>query len=234
MGKIIVRFTTKTRSVSLNDAIKIAEECEHYKEANFYFVHFDEPNNSLQKLLDLIKSWKTTQVFLEDKEVDVKSFSNTFFCQDILLCGGICTHPRIGWMKLSDFLDAIQVEKGIGYAEKYAIQSLTPFLEKIRANKFKLNKDKLIDYIKNEWFFELEHCPIINANETLELVNKFPDEIEVRDRFAAFRDEDMPIGDLGESRGVDEETYKEIAEIFADAFEKRLRKVFKEFYKAKK
>ena len=72
MGKIIVRFTTKTSSASLNDAIKLAEKCEHFIEGNFYFVHFDEPNNNLQKLLDLVKSWKTTQIFLNDNEVDVK------------------------------------------------------------------------------------------------------------------------------------------------------------------
>jgi len=228
MPKIVVRFSKKTGSVTLNDAIKLAEKCEHYTEGDYYFVHFTEPDNNLQKLLDLIKSLKATQVSLDDAEVDVRTLYNTVFCPDKLLCEGICTHPKIGWMGLSDFLERVQIEKGVGYVDEFGIQSLTQFLEKTGDKKFKLNKDKLLEYVKTEWFFELEHCSVINAKKTLDLVNKLPDTIEVRNRL------DEQESDLNVPVEINPQIYKEIAEIFADAFEKRLRKVLKEFQKDKK
>lgn len=240
MGVIVVRFTTKTSSASLNDAIKIAEKCEHYTEGIFYFVHFDEPDANLQKLLELVKSWKTTQIFLDDQEVDVKTLFGTFFCEDKLLCDGICTHIRIGWMDLTDFAERIRINKNVGFVDESSIKTLTPVLEKIGDKEFKLNKEKMLDWIKNEWFFELEHCPTINTQKMFDLVEKIPDRIKVRSMFD-FSDDDSDINmdETDESEETEEiedntEFYEAIAEIFADAFENRLRKVFKEFHKAEK
>lgn len=240
MGVIVVRFTTKTSSASLNDAIKIAEKCEHYTEGIFYFVHFDEPDVNLQKLLELVKSWKTTKICLDDQEVDVKSLYGTFYCQDKLLCDGICTHPRIGWLKLNEFIKEIRTDKNVGFVHASFIKPLTPFLEKTGDEEFKLNKEQILDWIKNEWFFELEHCPIINTQKIFDLVEKIPDKIKVRNIFD-FSDDDSDINmdETDESEETEEiedntEFYEEIAEIFADAFENRLRKVFKEFHKAEK
>lgn len=229
MSKITVRFTAKTRSASLNDVINIAEKYEHHIEGNYYFVHFEEPDNNLKNLLKLIKRWASTQILLGDQEVNVQTVHDIFFCQDKLLCGGICTHPRIKWVKLSEFIERIRIEEGVGFVDEYVIQSLTPFLEKIGDKEFKLNKEKMLDYIKNEWFFELEYCPLINIEKTLNLVKKYPDKITVREEFSDLSDKDSDYED-SDYEDSDMEYYKEIAEIFADVFENRLRKVLKEFH----
>ena len=240
MGVIVVRFTTSTSSASLHDAIKIAEKGEYYIEGKFYFVHFEEPDTDLHKLLELVKSWRTTQILLDDQEVDVETLYDTFYCQDKLLCGGFCTHLRIGRINLSEFIKEIRTDKNVGFVHTSSIKSLTPFLEKTGDEEFKLNKEQMLDWIKNEWFFELEHCPIINTQKIFDLVEKIPDKIKVRSIFD-FSDDDSDINmdETDESEETEEiedntEFYEEIAEIFADAFENRLRKVFKEFHKAEK
>lgn len=229
MGKVVVRFNTKSQSMSIPDAINLAEDCEHYIEDKYYHVHFDEPYDNLKKLLDLIGSLKTTQIFLDDKEINSYTLKEVLFCRDKLLCDGICKHIQLGYYPLDNFTAPLTGESGEGTINEYEIRRLTPFLEKRGENEFFFGKEKLKEYIKDEYFFELEYCDKINLQKIIDLVDGIPNILKLRDR-SSYRDE---ISDEEFDTEVDEESsreeIKEIAEIFADAFEKRLRKVFKEY-----
>jgi len=235
VGKITVRFTSQTTSASLYDAMELSKKHEHHIKNNFCFVHFEKADDDLEKLLSIVKAWRTTKTFLEDQEIDKLLLFKTFFCKDKKLCGGLCTHPLVGFLNLSSILEKIRIKKGVGFAYEWGIKPLKAFLEKTGDKEFKLNKEKLLDYIKNEYSFELENCQIINTEKTLGLVEEIPDKIIVEEPDSFLdEDSDQDIDEMSYSESIDPEDYEEIAEIFADAFEKRLRKVFKEFYNGKK
>ena len=190
--KIIVRFITKGASPSVRDAIKIAEHCEHYIEGSEYYVHFDTPNENLKKLLDIACSWKTTQVFVDDKEVNAKKLRNVLFCPSKLLCKGICDHIRIGWRKLDELLrknqedekligignHGIVIEENTAFVDERTINDFAPFLEQIDEKKFRLEKDKLKEWINNEFDLELKYCEKINIEKILEIIDNLPEIFE--------------------------------------------------------
>ncbi|MHA1196622.1 MAG: hypothetical protein ACTSRH_16140 [Promethearchaeota archaeon] len=236
MKKIVVRFTTKTWRSSLDDAISIAKKYKHEVKGNFYFVHFNDLSNNLKNLLDLVKSWKTTRIFLSDEEVNVKSFYNTFFCDEKLFCNGICLHLVIEWYNLINLIEKIKEMREIGFSYGPLTKPFSLFLEQAGNNQFKLNKNKLSNIIKKELSFEFKNCPKINKEKMLNLINNLPERLESRDIVYSFETQTNArsfefINNL-EYSNMDQ--IKEIAEIFADAFEKRLKKVLREFFSDKR
>ena len=236
MSKIQVRFTRNTRSMSLNDAIAIAENNEHYMDENFYYVHFEEANNELEELLSIIKVWKTTKLYYDDNDVDVKSFMDTFYCREKLFCNGTCKYIGVKWRSIRDIINEINIENGIGDVDKNFLQLFTPFLTRKNEKQFTLNKAQLIDHLKEKWFFQIEFCPIIDFEKSLIIIGKMPVIFEVRDRFSEVREVHYPdarmaleeIINLENDNGIDEEYHKRIAEIYAKIFEKRLRKILRD------
>ena len=191
--KIIVRFVTRGTSPSVKDAVKVAEHCEHYIEGSEYYVHFDAPDENLQKLLNIVGSWKTTQVFVDDKEVSAKKLQNVLFCPSKLLCKGICDHIRIGWRRLDEFLRkekdderligyrAIIIEENMAFVDERTISDFAHFLEEIEEKKFRLEKDKLKEWINDEFYLELKYCEKINIEKILEIIDNLPEIFEEAD-----------------------------------------------------
>jgi len=129
----------------------------------------------------------------------------------------------------------MKIKKDKGYMQEWDIKQLTPFLENIKDKEFIINKSKLKDYINQNNIFELENCDTFNIKKINDFIDKLPEKLIIDDNFY-FNEED---DDIDESTFNDDteviktnlEEYKEIAEIFADAFENRLRKVLKEIMK---
>ena len=254
MEKIIVRFTTKSSSPSLSDAKLIAEKCdEHYYDGDFCFAHFEEPTQDLKKLLDLIGRWKTTKIHINDDEYPVSKVSGTIFCPQKLLCNGVCTHPTIGHDSFVRFKKRLDIEEDTGFLpsgpgrdweHERVFEHLTFCLTKEDDNKFRIDKDKLEDYVKDEYFFELEFCPIIKEQETLDLVRGLPDYLSIRSQESLWESRERAsqhyyppdiekIGDieLFDKAFSDEENYEKMAKAFVDELEKRLPKIIKKIKK---
>jgi len=246
MEKVVVRFTTKSSSPSLSDAKSIAERCdEHYYDGDFCFAHFEEPTQDLKNLLDLISRWKTTKIYVNDEEYPVSKVSGTIFCPAKLLCDGVCTHPTIGHRSLARFKERLDIEGDTGFFSapdweyERVFEHLTLYLTKEGDNKFKIDKDKLEDYVKDEYFFELEFCPIINEKATLDLVRDLPDYLARRSeeslwesRGRALHHYSPPdIEEIGDIESFDEENYERMAKAFVDELEKRLPKIIKKIKK---
>lgn len=192
--KIIIRFVTRVTSPSIKDAIKIAKNCKYYIEGSEYYVHFDTSDENLQKLLNIVGSWKTTRVFVDDEEVNAKELQKVLFCPSKSLCKGICDNIRIGWRRLDEFLRKEKNEERlIGYRriliecntafldDEEIVNDFGPFLEEIEKKKFRLEKDRLKEWINNEFSLELRYCEKINIEKILEIIDNLPDVFEVAD-----------------------------------------------------
>ncbi len=225
MSKFIIRFSSKTSSPSLSDAIKIAEDHEYYIDNSFYFVHFKDVNKDLERLVDIVGRWKASKSLVDEKEVPIRDFKDVFFCDYKLICNGVCRHIWLGKEPLDRLFD-INKEINNMYTSRFTINSLAGFLEKKEDNKFRLDKNKIIDYIKDRYSLEIDYCPKINIEKIFNDIEKLPETLQIYDKEETEPENTEKYQQLYEEE-LEFETRKK-AEIFAEVFEKKLRKIIKE------
>jgi len=86
---------------------------------------------------------------------------------------------RGGFIQIEPFYGKTLFLDDQGYCKKTAP---LPFLERLPNSKFKLKKGELIDFFRKEWHYEIEYCPNIKVDKTIEIIRNLPDIIEIRDR----------------------------------------------------
>ena len=231
MSKFIIRFSSKVNSPSLSDAIKIAEDHEHYIDGGFYFVHFEDADKDLERLIDVVGCWKASKSFVDEKEVPIRKFKNVFFCDYTLICDGVCNYIWLGRVPLQQLFDT-HGDINNKFTSRLTLNSLARFLEKQDNNKFRLDKDKIIDYIKDNYSFEMDYCPIINLKKIFNSIERLPETLQI------FDEEEPEVKDTEEYQQAYEEKLefetRKKAEIFAEIFEKKLRKIIKEELRERK
>ncbi len=179
--------------------------------------------------MDIVSRWKASKLFLDGKEVSFRKFKDAYFCDYKLICDGICNHIWLGRRSLQELQNILENKEK--YVGAFTISSLSDFLRKENDTTFTFDKNKNIDYIKDNYSFEIDYCDKIKTEEIFNIVEKLPEQIQI------YQNEDEIID--AES---DQETYEEIlefetrkkAEIFADVFEKKIRKIIREELGGKK
>lgn len=257
------RIPKKSTSISFIDAMRIIEEREYETDDTFYYVSFEEPLKIAKKLYKIISRMKGTKIWIKGKEVEEQTWTvdNTIFCTYWNDCEGKCKHnlefnfdefvyhdhPLYEEMVannesvygLEKWLTENKDEMKFVHNNFNILHSFDRYLiieYEDKLSDIKVNKDNLVKYVKKKLQFELEYCPIISEEKTLEFKNIIPDKIVLPEeaiKYLSGEHEDFQtIRTEGEGDVYTEELdhLKEQAKAIGDEVEKRFRKVLSEFF----
>lgn len=233
MSEIVVRIPKSSKSPSMPDVLELVNDtgCSD-EDKKFYYVHFyDTKDKNLKLLLDIVKGLKATRVTVDGNDVDAKSFFATVFCIDKDICMGRCRHPKIRYTAICDIIDSIRVEGSVGYISDQHFSLIKPFLSVDKSNNgdYSIDKEKLIEYIMKNLIIEFEYCPIIKDKSTT-YIHDIPKVLRLRplsEGSSKVEDKSKNL-DSKDYTKIDKEEWERIAEIFAEVFEKRFRRVLEE------
>ena len=199
-----IRITKVSRSDSYPDALKIIKDNDFTEDENFYYISFPEANNDLKQLFELIGTWKSTKIWLNDKEISKlnREARKTIFCPYFRECEGICKH-NIGlgesyYTRDDPYYDKIIAEKEsiIGLvnwaipliqSEEKDISEASRRVDYYQRDEIAVlsedckhlifNRKEMEVYTRRKFQFESEFCPKFDEKKTLALIEKIPEQI---------------------------------------------------------
>ncbi len=103
-SKIQLRITKKSSSQLYPDVMEIIKKHDDiWENKNFFFLNFDQFTDELQKLIDLVGTWKTTQLLFKEIKIEkitkYTPFYKTAFCKYRETCDGVCKHEIIQYQE---------------------------------------------------------------------------------------------------------------------------------------
>ncbi len=265
--KNIIRINKKTTSASLPDILNIIKNYEKKEDDSFWYIVFPAINSDLEELYELTNNWKTTRLWIQGKEIPNKlrwGIRDIVFCIYREKCEGQCMRDLRMNLYSYNYDDILIMEKmgeneSIGGLKKwfenmseergsedthYFRERLRKFLDsqiiQIEDNKnVILNKELLKKTVKKLYELELEYCPIIEEDNTIDIIEQFPNTTALPERIQREleieRDtEETEVEDDEEwEQKIEDEYLQKQARMFGDEVEKRFRKVLSEFFEKK-
>ena len=180
--KIVFQFNSKSTGQGVPDALKLAQKCNGILEGKLYRIEFEKPEDrNLKKFLDLVGGLKGSKIYLDEEEVRARVFEYTFYCSDKLLCKGPCHHCRFGNYNIGDFIARHKreiKENVLITTQEWVISNISDFLETIKENHYKINKELFLNYFLESTEFERKYCTKYDEEKLKSLIQKLPDEVK--------------------------------------------------------
>ncbi len=260
----------KSTRIDYADTLEIILESDFTEEEKFFFVRFNDVDRKVKKFHNNVWGLKATRLWIKGKEVYLEEsgrhgITETIFCSYKEDCEGICKH-NMGlartWEVSRD--DPFYDEK---IAETDSIQGILKRIEKVKEDikpdesedyilremenlsivelrleekKYMMNKTVFRKYLEKKLGFEFEYCPIISKDDTLRIIEGFPEEFLLSEEMIRYLTRDrfetgMTVSSLERTEGeeIEKEEWeyeKKQAELIGDEVEKRFRKVLSEFF----
>jgi len=182
--KIKFQFNSKSSGQGVPEAISLAKKCGGYLDNKFYVIEFDDPKDrNLGKLFDLVGNLKGSVIMLDDGEpINAGQFFYAVYCQDKLLCKGICKHMRLEYYPVDEFTKAhiSDIEGDIlKTSNTNLFRQLTDFLEPISDTQFQFNKSLFLEFADSFLTMERQFCEKFDFDKFTEFIQTFPSKIEL-------------------------------------------------------
>ena len=97
-----------------------------------------------------------------------------------MLCKGICKHIGIGYNNIEDFLEknSENIENGIfSTSDENLIRFMSDYLEDLGEDKFKIDRDRFLEYFRIETEMEEKFCKKFDLTKVENEIEKLPKEI---------------------------------------------------------
>ncbi|HEC39615.1 hypothetical protein LCGC14_1280900 [marine sediment metagenome] len=180
--RIEFKFNSKSSGQNVPEAIRLAEKHGAVIENKFYKINFEsQENKDLKKLFELVGNLKGSAISVNGEESVV---ANKFFyavnCPEKLLCKGICKHIGIGYNNIEDFLEknSENIENGIfSTSDENLIRFMSDYLEDLGEDKFKIDRDRFLEYFRIETEMEEKFCKKFDLTKVENEIEKLPKEI---------------------------------------------------------
>lgn len=160
-------FYEKPKSAGKQKAIELVSGIPHQLKDGKYFIKSDIVTPELKKIVSLAFYWKTTELFINEKEINTKEFQQIFGCYQGSSCNGAC-YWYFG--KYYNYIrDAIR-----GYWVDADNLKNCPFLEYKENNEFHFDREAFNQYTA-EISEILQFCDYFNIGLTYEKFNEIPE-----------------------------------------------------------
>ncbi|MCE7748953.1 MAG: hypothetical protein GPJ51_11185 [Candidatus Heimdallarchaeota archaeon] len=265
--KCMIRINRRSSSASMPDINSIIEKCDNEEDDRFWYVIFQAITPELEELYELTGGWKSTKLWVYGKEIPKSlrwRIRSIIFCNYRDDCEGVCMHDLGMNLHSYNYTDILLEEK-IGKNE--SIKGLKKWFEemgeekkgdsayrfraclksfidsqviKIKNNESAiLDKEQLKEVVKNLYNYELEYCPSIVKEKTIDIIDQFPNTTMLPIRFQKElqmeqeSEEGIDEDEEEWEQKSDDEYLRKQAEFFGEEVEKRMRKVLSEFFNKK-
>ena len=239
MYDLELRYNSKSRSFKIKEINRIANKLgvNVDDDEKKYIIRANSYNSKFLRLLELTKDIKNTVVLLNDKEIfDIDNLIYLYGCKKRLYCSGECNYLGHNWSVVLNYLSFDQngIKENIKNIPQitenlFDLDNFPEIIIDSTDKDFYLNKKELISSFQ-------EHAKLITT-----LCQKFKIE-KYRNRFQSLPEKikirRMTYEDIRRIRDEIEEEQGQIAmeniiEMVGNEFEKRLRRVFKEYFDEK-
>jgi hypothetical protein len=237
----VIKFTEKPNHATKKLAVQIAKECDYKLIDGVYFVHFNEINSKLIKLLNFTQNWTAAEFIVDQGKVDSSKVYDILFCSRYETCNGFCEKVQLipqynlgffitrlhNYIEQNFFPDPRSWEGQILDA-RYVQKTDDP-------NICLINKETIIEETKKQIQYPLIYCDKINERKCLDPIESLPNIIEKK-----ICDKQIDLDDVNDDEtnekfeGLTEYNIKFIeaeanikAPIYAKAIAKELEELFK-------
>jgi len=182
--KIKFKFNAKSRGQGVSEALNLAEKCGGLLEDKFYIVEYEDPRNkNLVKLFKLVGRLKGSVISIDNGEpINASKFFYAIYCQDKLLCKGVCKHVRLQYYSVEEFALAYSHDidgEILRISNTNFFRTISEFLDAIDDTHFKFNKQLFLEHANIELETERLLCDKFDFEKFTDYVNKLPSEIEL-------------------------------------------------------
>ena len=244
-------------------------EDEHFYYVQYEEENLDR---NVKILFNNVWGLKATKLWINGREVyqeDYKQWTidNTLFCVFKENCEGICLHTiEFGrWTeisaddphyneKIAQTCSIIGFENWIknnketiipNYVNEYILDDMSKYsIMNFKKEESLVELDKKIfqKYVVKKLKFEIDFCPIISREKTLNVIDGFPEKLTLSSEMVKYFEHkyERPLGilsrEIAEERDVEAEEInyeKLLAEYIGEEMERRFRKVLSEFFEKK-
>lgn len=234
-------FSSKVSSPNKDKVIKIAEKNNAILDkSGLYKVPFESITPDFLKLLSLCSGWSSTELYIDDNEVNIRELDSVLICYNKESCNGICDKIKFNeFYSLSNMIDTIRRVDSGDYWDperlKIQLEGSDIFL-KIKNNSYKVDKVKLKEKIQKQLEYPIKFCDKIKTELTLKQLDNLPDKFTIKPRKESSfsSNSSVIVNDNVEFEGFRDYELSKItaraeieAQIFAKALSEELKKYFK-------
>jgi hypothetical protein len=242
----LITFTEKPKHAIKKLAIQIAKECNYELIDGVYFVHFNEINSKLIKLLNFTRGWTAAEFIVDQGKADSSKVYDVLLCYRHERCNGVCEKvhliPSHNFGSFINYLHYFVEDRFLQNSRSWEGRIIDEmmnarFLQKTDDPKIVLiNKETIIEELKKQIKYPLVYCDKINEGKCVELINSLPNEIKIKSDIEQ-NDFDENNDDIDEKfEDFSESSIEEIkseanikAPIYAKAIAKELEELFKKY-----
>ena len=240
---ILLIFSEKPNTATKERAIRIAEKNEYFKDdKGRYKVIFKDISPDFINLLDISHPWRSTELFIDEKELKPSEVSEVLLCYNKNQCKGICGKVRIeSFYQFSHLINQIKRIENEDIWDIVRVKSqldCSDFFEKKSDDIYVIHKDKLKNEIIQQLDGPLKFCDRLKKDLMLQQIDELPDQFKIKPVKSYDDDLDVSCNDdvinkLDSFEGFSDYEKKEIkakaeieAPIFAKVIAKELGKIF--------
>ncbi len=167
-------FYEKPKTASKQRAIELVSDIPYFYKDGKYIIKSEYLTPQFKKAVLLAGNWKTTELIINEKEIDIKEFQRIASCFNGRFCNGIC-HLFFGRI-YNEISHAIKWGGDLDYIMD-SIKNC-PFIVHIENDKYRFDRE-----VFNQYFSDasdlLQFCDYFNEESTLEKFNEIPEHFKI-------------------------------------------------------
>jgi hypothetical protein len=237
MYDLELRYNSKSRSFKIKEINGIATKLGVIVDEKSYIIKVDSYNSKFLRLLELTKDIKNTIVLLNDREIfDIDNLINLFGCKKRLYCSGECRYIGHNWSIILNYLSFDQngIKKNINNIPQitenlFDLDNFPEIMVDSSDKDFYLNKKELINSFQQHAKLITTLCPKFKIEKYRNRFQSLPEKIKIIRM--TYEDMRKIKDEIEEEQG--QIAMENIIEKIGTEFEKRLRKVLKEYFDEK-